>query len=145
MGRLVGFPWVQLDITDAQPCVTAVNSPDTDMIERIEEKRRATARIADAISSIENQNRQPDQWERVFLAQAVAALFNGAYRLAEVDAALSMTPTDHRSPFPNLPTDPIFDRCDIALLRTALRQAESEKVRRFPAFGPPIFVSDDGK
>jgi hypothetical protein len=115
------------------------------MIERMEEKRRATARIADAISTIENQDRQPDQWERVFLAQAIAALFTGAYRLAEVDAALSLTPTHQRSPFPNLPTDSIFDRCDIVLLRTAFRQAESQEVSRFPAFGPPIFIGDHGK
>jgi hypothetical protein len=122
--------------------MTAVNDLDVQLVERAEEKRRATARIAVAISAIEAGGRQPDLWERVFLAQAIAALFAGAYRLAEVDAALSLTPKEERSPFPNLLTDPIFDRCDIAVLRTALRQAESEDVRRFPTFGPPIFIGD---
>ena len=115
---------------------------DTDMLERRGEKERATTNIANAIAIIDIQGRQPDQWERVFLAQAIAALFMVAYRLADVDAALALTPSNERSPFPNLPSDPIFDRCDIALLRAALLQARSGDVKRFPSFRPPVFIEE---
>jgi len=107
--------------------------------DRQQEKNQAVAAIERALSSIEADAGDPDQWERTFLVQAVGCVFRGAYRLAAVDAELALTPPNKRSPAPNLQADPFLDKCDVALLRKGLREAEAEPVKDYPEFGPVVF------
>jgi hypothetical protein len=107
---------------------------------RAAEKAQAVVDIEESISTIEKEGRQPDRWERVFIVQAISMLFRGAYGLARTDAALAVTPPSGRSLTPYLPTDPMYDAFNIAMLRHALREAEAEPVRDFPHFGPIVFT-----
>lgn len=107
--------------------------------DRTAEKDHATAEIAAVIASIEAERRQPDPWERMCLVQAISQIFMGAYRLACSNAELARTPIAQRSPLSAAPGEPLLDRCDLALLRRALVEAEEEPVRRFPSFGPIAF------
>jgi hypothetical protein len=68
------------------------------------------------------------------------AIFRGNYGLACTDVAIAMTPPNGRSPVPMLPQDPLYDRCNIALLRDALEEARVEPVRPYPHFGPVAFT-----
>lgn len=45
--------------------------------ERAEERTEAIEAIEHALSAIEGQRREPDQWERAFLLQAISWLFRG--------------------------------------------------------------------
>jgi hypothetical protein len=100
------------------------------------EKSVAVAEISLALDQLAEQRRNPDQWERVCLVHAFAAVFSGCYRLAAVEARLAMTPPSERSPYANLPADPFFDRCDLPLLKQVLREAAAEPVCEFPHLGP---------
>ena len=120
------------------------NDPAHDA-ERTAEKTQAVADIEGSIAAIEKENRQPDRWERVFLVQAISMLFRGAYGLARTDAALAVTAPSGRSLTPYLPTDPLYDRINIPMLRHALREAEAEPVRDYPHFGPIVFTGSDRK
>jgi hypothetical protein len=108
--------------------------------EREAQKQGAVAAVEEALARIEQQEREPDQWERVFIAEAIGAVFRGNYGLACTDVALAMTPPSGRSPVPMLPEDPLYNRCNIALLRDALREAKAEPVRPYPHFGPIVFT-----
>jgi hypothetical protein len=108
--------------------------------ERVREKSDAVEAIEHTLSVIEGERREPDQWERAFLLQAVSWLFRGGYRIAAVDAELALTPENERSRASNIRPDPLLDRCDIALLRTAFQEATAQPVTDFPAFGPIIFT-----
>jgi hypothetical protein len=112
---------------------------------RVAEKAQAVADIELSISTIEQENRQPDHWERIFLVQAISMLFRGAYGLARTDAALAVTPPSGRSVTPYLPTDPLYDGFNITMLRHALREADTEPLRAFPHFGPIVFTGDERK
>jgi hypothetical protein len=116
--------------------------PGTDdhLREREQEKARAAQAIEGAIATIERDGRDPDLWERVFLAQAIAMLFRGGYTLAAVDAQLALTPVAERSPRPHLPSEPFYDRCDLPTLKAALGEALAEPVRAFAQLGPIIFT-----
>jgi len=110
--------------------------------ERARERTEAIEAIERALSAIEGQRREPDQWERSFLLQAISWLFRGGYRIAAVDADLALTPPSERSRTPNLRPDPVIDRCDVPVLRAAFREAAAQPVSDFPAFGPIIFTRD---
>jgi hypothetical protein len=112
--------------------------------ERERERTEAIEAIEHALSAIEGQRREPDQWERAFLLQAISWLFRGGYRIAAVDADLAMTPPTERSRTSNLRPDPVIDRCNISVLRTAFREAAAQPVSDFPAFGPIIFTRSAG-
>jgi hypothetical protein len=114
--------------------------PDDHHSEREQEKRQAVDAIEQALSTIEEQGPEPDQWERTFLVQAIGALFRGGYRLAAVDAELALTPPSERSRASNLRPDPFLDRCQMSVLRAAFREAVAEPVRDFPHFGPIVFT-----
>jgi hypothetical protein len=109
------------------------------MRDRKDEKDHASADIAAAIAAIEEEGREPDNWERMCLVQAIASIFSGAYRLARSNAELARTPADQRSPLSETSTEPFLDRCDLTLLKRALLEAEAEPVRKFPSFGPIEF------
>ena len=102
-------------------------------------KSDAVAAIEEALSTIEK-SREPDLWERVFLVEAISSIFRGAYGLARVNAAIAMTPPQDRVHLPGLPSDPIYDRCTVELIRKALDEAKAEPVRLFPHFGPIVFT-----
>jgi hypothetical protein len=118
---------------------------DRHLLKRGEEKARAVAAIEGALKAIESEEREPDLWERVFLVQAVGALFRGIYSLGVVDAHLALTPMAERSRDAHLPDDPFFERYDLKTLRAALDEARAEPLRAHPHFGPVIFVDQDGK
>ena len=94
--------------------------------EREQERAEAVAAIEYALVTIEGQHREPDQWERAFLVQAVSWLFRGGYRLAAVDAELALTPPSERSRASNLRPDPLLDRCTVSLLRQAYQEAAAQ-------------------
>jgi hypothetical protein len=109
--------------------------------EREQEQTEAVEAIEHALSTIEGQRREPDQWERTFLLQAVDWLFRGGYRLAAVDAELTLTPPpSERSRASNIRPDDTLDRCNISVLRVAFRDAAAQPVSDFPAFGPIILT-----
>jgi hypothetical protein len=114
---------------------------DSHLSDRTTEKNHAVASVEAALATIEGEGRQPDQWERVYLVQAIGMLFRGGYRLSAVDAELALSPLDQRSRAPIAP-DPFLDRCDISLLREGLREAAAQPVSSFPAFGPIVFTDD---
>jgi len=104
--------------------------------ERKQEKDRAVEAIEQALSAIEAAApREPDEWERTLLVQAVGCAFRGAYRLATVDAQLALTPPKERSPA--FQHDSSLDKFDVALLRKGLREAEP--IKDYPEFGPVVF------
>jgi hypothetical protein len=113
-----------------------MEQPDAHMQERENEKATALADIIAVLHQIEAQRRNPDQWERVHLVQAVVAVFSGCYTLASVEARSALTPLEHRSPTAALPHDPIFDQCDLQFLMQVWHAAQAEPVDRFPHFGP---------
>jgi hypothetical protein len=117
-----------------------MNKEDEHRAERQREKDEAVKAIERALSAIETDNHEPDQWERAFLVQAVSCLFRGAYRLAAVDAQLALTPPNTRSPASDLQPDTFLDRCNLSVLRAALREAVVEPVRDYPALGPIVFA-----
>jgi hypothetical protein len=108
--------------------------------ERERERQNAVAAISEAIDAIEQQQREPDQWERVYLMHALSSLSRGIYLLARTEADLALTPTDERSRMAKLPADPILDECDIVRLRDTLRAIAAEPVRPYQHFGPVIFT-----
>jgi hypothetical protein len=106
---------------------------------RTDEKDPAEAEIAAVIASIEEERRQPNPWERMWLVQAISHIFRGAYRLAAFNAELARTLIGQRGPLSTELAEPLSDRCDLALLKRALSEAEQEPVRRFPSLGPIAF------
>jgi hypothetical protein len=104
--------------------------------ERQQEKDQAVAVIEGALSAIEADAREPDQWERTLLVQAVGCVFRGIYRLATVDAQLALTPPKERATFQH---DSSLDKFDVALLRKGLHEAMAEPVKDHPQFGPVVF------
>lgn len=107
---------------------------------RLREKSEATAAIEHALSKIASEGREPDLWEREFLRQAIDWLFRGGYRIAAVDAALALTPLNQRAPEANIQSDPLLDRCNIALLKAAFQEAAAQPLADFTTFGPIIFT-----
>lgn len=108
--------------------------------ERERERSDAVEAIEHTLSTIEGEHREPDQWERAFLVQAISWLFRGGYRLAVVDADLALTPLNERGRASNIGPDPILDRCNVSLLRAAFQDATAQPLRDYPAFGPIIFT-----
>lgn len=103
------------------------------------EKQLAVETVEDALDALDQDDREPDAWERDCLAMAINCIFRGLYGLAETEANLAMTPPNQRgrpSPLPDENLD--FTK---RLLRDALVQAKAEPVRLYPCFGP-IVVSD---
>ena len=76
-----------------------------------------------------------DQWERVHLALGLAAVVSGCYGIGALEAALALTPEIERMPKVKLPSDPVYERFDLALFERALNEAWAEPARRFPHFG----------
>ena len=107
--------------------------------ERQQEKDEAVAAIVGALSAIEADKREPDQWERALLVQAIGCLFRGAYRLATVDAQLALTPANERSRTFQQP-DTSLDKYGLPLLREGLQEAKAEPLRDYPVFGPIVFT-----
>src|SRR5262245_55143285 len=103
--------------------------------ERTAEKERAVTHIRRALDAIGQEDRQPDDWEKVSLAGAIDNVFRGLYTLAEVEAYVAMTPPTKRSPHRIGLSEPALAACDLELFKRALAQAEAEDVRVYPVFG----------
>jgi hypothetical protein len=112
-----------------------VEELDEHMQEREDEKLADLETLADALSAFKQRGRDLDQWERVHLARGIAAVLSGCYGAGAAEAALALTPEEHRSPSAKLPTDPSYQRLDLALFERALTEAWAEPARRFPYFG----------
>jgi hypothetical protein len=93
------------------------------------EKDQAVAAMEEALSAIEADNREPDEWEQEQLAQAVGCLFRYAYRLAAIHAELALTPADERSRSRPRYEGPPFSLSD---LRGAYRIALAEPLQDRP-------------
>jgi hypothetical protein len=111
-----------------------VDQPDQHMREREAEKTADLESLADALAAFRQLNRDLDQWERVHLALGLAAVLSGCYGIGAVEAALALTPEFERMPKVRLPSDPIYERFDLALFERALNEAWVEPARRFPYF-----------
>jgi hypothetical protein len=109
--------------------------PDKHMQERETEKTADLDALADALAAFRQLHRDLDQWERVHLALGLAAVVSGCYGIGELEAALALTPEIERSPKTKLPSDPVYERFDLALFERALNEAWVEPARRFPHFG----------
>jgi hypothetical protein len=111
-----------------------VDQPDQHMQEREAEKTADLESLADALAAFRQLHRDLDQWERVHLALGLAAVVSGCYGIGAVEAALALTPEIERMPKVKLPSDPIYERFDLALFERALNEAWVEPARRFPYF-----------
>jgi hypothetical protein len=112
-----------------------VDQPDKHMQEREAEKMADLESLADALAALRQLHRDLDQWERVHLARGLAAVFSGCYGAGAIEAALALTPEIERSPRAKLPTDPCYERLDLAIFEQALDEMWGESARRFPHFG----------
>ena len=112
-----------------------MNQPDNHMQDREAEKLTDLESLADALAAFRQLDRELDQWERVHLALGLAAVVSGCYGIGTLEAALALTPEIERSPSVKLPSDPIYERFDLALFERALSEAWAEPARRFPHFG----------
>jgi len=63
-------------------------------------------------------------------------MFSGCYGTGTIETALALTPEIERSPSAKLPTDPFYERLDLAIFAHALDAMWGEPARRFPCFGP---------
>jgi len=104
--------------------------------QRQEDKDAALAEIAAALAHIEGEARQPDHWERVHLAAAFTAIFSGFYGIALTNARLALTSVAERSPLALLPSDVIYDQCELPLLHEIWQAARFAPVKAFANFGP---------
>jgi hypothetical protein len=53
-----------------------------------------------------------------------------------MEVILALTPVDQRSPSAKPPTDPHYQRLDLAVFERALSDVWAEPARRIPNFGP---------
>jgi hypothetical protein len=98
------------------------------------ERDAAIAAISRAISTLESSGGQPDLWERQALAEAIGAVFRGAYVLAVVNASLVAVEPHKRSPSSSL--DPAFDRFDLQVLSRAFAEAQNQPTLPHAVLGP---------
>jgi hypothetical protein len=111
------------------------DQPDPHLREREAEKAADLESLADALVAFRQLHRDLDQWERGHLALGLAAVVSGCYGIGAVEAALALTPEIARMPEVKLPTDPVYERFDLALFERALNEVWAEPARRFPNFG----------
>lgn len=107
---------------------------DANIREREEERAHALAAIDAALTGIRREGREPDEWEIVDLAGAIASVSRGLYRLAAVQADRALTPIAQRSPAP-VQRDKSLEHCNLELLYHALDYVRTEPVMPFPIFG----------
>jgi hypothetical protein len=60
---------------------------------------------------------------------------SGCYGIGAVEAALALMPEIERMPKVRPPSDPVYERFDLALYERALNEVWAEPARRFPYFG----------
>lgn len=113
-----------------------MSEPDPHLQEREEEKLTALETLADALADFRQRPRPLDQWERVHLASALAAVVSGTYALAITETMAALLPTIERSPSAKLPSDPVYQQFDLDVFERALNRVWEEPARRFPHFGP---------
>jgi hypothetical protein len=109
---------------------------DKHMQEREAERIADLEALADALAAFRQLHRELDQWERVHLARGLAAVFSGCYGAGAIEAELALTPEIERNPRAKLPTDPFYQRLDLATFEHALDEIWAEPARRSPYFGP---------
>lgn len=121
-----------------------MNGPDfaAELALRSDEKLECIEYIRDILGMFEGARQPLDHWERVHLVDSVSLASRGAYRLASLQAHLALTPEMDRNvtDYP-LPTDDIYTRADLPVLRDTLRHIEAEFVRMWPHFGPVVITS----
>jgi hypothetical protein len=115
--------------------VRSMNPSDDHMQQRQAEKDEALADIAVVLDAIEHEHRNPDQWERVHLARAFAAMFSGGYSSAMCEARIALALPSERSQNAKLPHTTFLERCDLSLLMRVWHEAKAESVKPFPHFG----------
>jgi hypothetical protein len=100
---------------------------------RVREHAEAVEAIRQALSTIESQNRQPDDWERVNLIAVLDLVLRGAYLFVSPMVAHAMTPADKRV---KIAADPAFNSCDLDFFRRALAETAAQPVRDHATVAP---------
>jgi hypothetical protein len=106
---------------------------------RATEKAFAVEALSEVLCSIEQQEREPDQWERRSLCHGINAVFRGLYSLAVAEAESAVVPRHQRCEA-SLQSADVFKRFDLSVLRKALAVAESEPMRLSRQFGPIVIL-----
>jgi len=104
--------------------------------ERATEKALACDAFEEVLLVIEAEIREPDDWERVCLADALAALSRGAYRQARMLAEKALTPVYERS---NVSRSSEFNSLSLSMLTRSFATVRAERLRASPHLGPIIF------
>jgi hypothetical protein len=106
--------------------------------ERKAEKLAELESLADALSAFWQLHRELDQWERFHLGRGIAAVLSGLlrYGVGAVEAVLALTPVVERNPRAKLPTDPFYNRLDLAFFERVLNAVWGEPARRLPHLAP---------
>ena len=98
-----------------------------------EEKAHAIEDIAAALDLIASEQREPNRWERLHLAQAINDIVDGRYPVASVVAQKAMTPRGERS---DEGVPPMAELVEFTLdhLQDLLRRAMVAETLRYPRF-----------
>jgi hypothetical protein len=107
---------------------------EADLQRRSRERGDAVDAIERTLSKLENAGREPDPWEREALAEAIGAIFRGAYVLASVNAGLAAVEVYQRSPTHS--PDPAFGSFHLAVLRRAFDEARNQPIFPHAVLGP---------
>ena len=111
-----------------------MNSNDPQWEQRTADRDRSIEAIAKVLDTVEAQNRQLDDWEKMSVASALNNVFRGAYLLAFTEAHLAMEPI-HQPAELQVRLEPQIAELDLDGLRRVLAEAQAEPVREFPLFG----------
>jgi hypothetical protein len=112
---------------------------DSNYVQQREAKRAAAVKITDAaFIAVRSRGGSLVPWEQQALAEAVGAIFRGAYRLAQVFANDVLAQEKHS---PTAQIDPAFKRFDLTTLASAFSEARAQPVLPYPVLGPIIVGS----
>jgi hypothetical protein len=102
--------------------------------ERAQERHLAIAEIEGLLDELRSRQSPADLWERSFLADAIGALFRGAYRLARVNAMSVSEKRENRSAA--YPIDPGYEAFELESLENAFKLAKAQDLLQRPILGP---------
>jgi hypothetical protein len=111
--------------------------PEDHIKKRAKEKASAIARLEQVITYIEAQQREPDHRECVCLAEGIACIFSGVYRLAAGEAYHALVSREEDNPFTGISADTTYD-FTLDRLKKALDDARQAPVEPHPRFGETV-------
>jgi hypothetical protein len=108
--------------------------PDAHTQERATAKWRAVAALRYTWSTIAQQQREPDPWERVYFKRGLDLLVAGAYDAVQSEVESALLPSAKRSVGMQPSYDPSLDRLNLVTMRRDLNAAAKKPV--MPGSGP---------